>query len=201
MFFIVGTAGTALAGAHLTPPGPEDPKGIETIHMAYECDTFTPGKPNVHLPGADLAAPGDGYRYTIILNDQYADNPDYEIVQAFAGLHIDDYDAGKEGDKAPEWGRILINGKPMKTTKIFPFDKREPQSSERLEMISDLEFSPNPKRLMPPYIFDLTELFKKDKNVVFEITNVREDGSIDSDAPFGNFVVNRIGCHVWYKKK
>ena len=60
MFFVVGTAGMALAGSHYTPPGPMDPKGIEdTVHMAYECDTFTPGKPNVHLPGADLNGPGD----------------------------------------------------------------------------------------------------------------------------------------------
>jgi hypothetical protein len=85
---------------------------------------------------------------------------------------------------------------------MMPFDQREPESTELLEVISDLEYSPKPKEhLWPPYIFNVTEFFKQSNTVVLEITNVRKDGSIDTNAPFGNFVVNRIGCHVWYKKK
>ena len=202
MFFIVGTAGIALAGAHLTPPGPMDPKGIETVHMVYECDTFTPGKPNIHLPGADLNGPGDSYRYTLIRDDKYANDPDYEIVNAVAGVHIDDYDWSKEsGDREPEWGRILVNGKPMKYVIMLPTDKRQPESSEFIEIVSDAEISQEGGPLMPPYIFSLTEEAKKSKMLVFEVTNLRKDGSVDGDAPFGNFVVNRIGYHVWYKKK
>jgi len=202
MFFIVSTAGIALAGSHLTPPGPMDPKGVETVHVAYECDTFTPGKPNVHLPGADLAGPGDVYRYTLIRNDKYANDPNYEIFSASAGVHIDDYDWSKEsGDRQPEWGRILVNGTPRKYDIRFPTDKRKPGSSEVMEMVSDAEISAEGGPLRPPYIFVVTEDAKKSKMLIFEITNLRKDGSVDSDEPFGNFVVNRIGYHVWYKKK
>jgi hypothetical protein len=202
MFFVLVTAGITFAGAHYTPPGPMDPKGFgETVHMAYECDTFTPGKPNVHLPGADLKGPGDLYRYTMFRDDKYANDPNYEVVHAIVGVHIDDYDASKDGDKEPEWGKILINGEPMNYPIIFPPDKRKPGSSEFMEMFSDIEISPNPKHLMPPYIFNVTELAKENKFLVFEIMNLRKDGTIDGDAPFGDFVVNRIGYHVWYKKK
>jgi hypothetical protein len=202
-FFILGTAGMALGGPHLTPPGPMDPKGIETVHMAYGCDTFNPGKPNVHLPGADLNGPGDIYRYTLIRDDKYANDPNYEIVNATAGVHIDDYDWSKEsGDKEPEWGRILVNGRPMTYVIMFKeTDKREPGSSEFVEMVSDAEISAEGGPLMQPYIFDVTEDAKKSKMLIFEVTNLRKDGSTDSDAPFGDFVVNRIGYHVWYKKK
>lgn len=202
MIFILSTANATFAGTYLVPPGPMDPKNMETVHMAIECDTFTPGKPDVHLPGADLAGPGDVYRYTIIRDDKFAKNPNYEVFKALVGIHIDDYDASKDGgDKAPEWCRILINGKSMSNLIMLPFDKRKPESTDLLEVTSDLEYSPNPDKLWPPYIFNVTELFKQGNSVVFEITNVRKDGSLDSNAPFGNFVVNRIGCHVWYKKK
>lgn len=202
LFWVFGSVGFVLAGAHLEAPGPMDPKGIETVHMAYENNTFTPGKPFVHLPGVDLAGPGDSYRYTIIRDDKYANDPNYEIVNAIIGVHIDDYDANKEGDRTPEWGKILLNGKPMTTVKLLPFDTMAPQSTKILEMVSDLEFSPEPdKKLFPPYIFNVTELFKKQKDNIIEVINLRQDGSIEGDAPFGDFVINRIGCHVWYKKK
>ena len=202
MFFVLGAFGIAGAGSHLIPPNPErDPKGSD-VHMAYECETFTPGKPNKHLPGTDLNGPGDTYRYTLIRDDEYANDPNYEIVNAVAGVHIDDYDWSKEsGDREPEWGRILINGKPMKYDIIFPTDKRKPESSDFIEIVSDAEISPGGGPLMPPYIFNVTEAAKKSKKLVFEITNLRKDRSVNGDAPFGNFVVNRIGYHVWYKKR
>ncbi|MFC1863225.1 hypothetical protein ACFL1Z_04645 [Thermodesulfobacteriota bacterium] len=203
---IVGSAGIALAGAHFTPPSPMDPKGIETVHMAYECDTFTPGVPgktaNVHLPGVDLAGPGDVYRFTIIRDDAYANDPNYEVVRVIIGVHIDDYDWSKaSGDMKPEWGSILIGGEPMNYVIMFPWDKRKPASSAFMEIVSDAEVSKDPKQLMPPYIFDTTALFKENQSVVIEIANLRNDGRIGGGAQFGNFVVNRIGCHVWYKKK
>ena len=67
-------------------------------------------------------------------------------------------------------------------------------------MDSDAEISGDGP-LMPPYIFELTEDAKKSKWLVFEVINLRKDGSVDGDAPFGDFVVNRVGFHVWYKKK
>jgi hypothetical protein len=170
--------------------------------MAYECDTFTPGKPNVHLPGADLNGPGDVYRHTLIRDDKYANDPNYEVVNAGCGVHIDDYDWSKEsGDKEPEWGRILVNGTPRNYGIVFPNDKREPGSSEFVEMVSDAEISAEGGRLDPPYVFDVTEDTKKSKMLVIEVINLRKDGSVDGDAPFGDFVVNRVGYHVWYKKK
>jgi hypothetical protein len=174
--------------------------------MAYECDTFTPGVPgktaNVHLPGADLAGPGDVYRFTIIRNDAYANDSNYEVERAIIGVHIDDYDWGKaSGDTKPEWGSILINGEPMTYLIMLPWDKRKPASSAFMEIVSDAEVSKNPNQLMPPYIFDTTDLFKENQSVVIEIVNLRNDGRIGGGAQFGNFVVNRIGCHVWYKKK
>ena len=204
MFFVLLPLGIAYAGAHFTPPGPMDPQGIEgLVHMAYEVDPFTPGKPNVHVPGADLNGPGDNYRYTLIRDDKYANDPSYYIFRATAGVHIDDYDWSREyGDKEPEWGRILVNGTPRTYLILFKkTDKREPGSSEFVEVVSDAEISAVGGSLSPPYIFDVTEDAKKSKMLIFEITNLRKDGSVDSDAPFGSFVVNRIGYHVWYKKK
>ena len=203
MFFVFLTSGIAFGGAHFIPPGGMDPKGIDdTVHMAYECNTFTPGKPNVHLPGADLAGPGDVYRYTLIRDDKYANDPNYEIVNAGAGVHIDDYDWSKaSGDGNPEWGRILVNGKPMEYGIVMPNDKRKPALSDFIEMVSDAEITPEGRSLFPPYVFNVTEEAKKSKMLVFEVINLRKDGSINGDAPFGNFVVNRIGYHVWYKKK
>jgi len=202
IFFVLIPLGFAYGGAHVMPLNPErDPKGSE-VHMAYECATFTPGKPNVHMPGADLNGPGDIYRYTLIRDDKYANDPNYVILNAIAGVHVDDYDWSKaSGDGNPEWGKILVNGKPMEYLILLPTDKRKPALSDFIEMVSDAEISAEGGPLMPPYIFNVTEEAKKSKMLVFEIINLRKDGSVNGDAPFGNFVINRIGYHVWYGKK
>lgn len=190
------------ADAHLIPPAPNDPAGSE-VHIAYESDTFTPSSGGKQLPGAAFAAPGDSYRFTLIREDKYANDSSYEIVKAIAGVHIDDYDWSREsGDTEPEWGEILINGKTMNTITIVPWDKRAPESSGLLEVTSDAEVSRLDGRLIPPYVFDVTEETKKGKWLIFKVTNIRKNGStsVDGDAPFGSFVVNRIGYHVWYKK-
>ena len=67
-------------------------------------------------------------------------------------------------------------------------------------MFSDAEIAGDGP-LIPPYIFDLTEDVKKSKWLIVEVTNLRKDGSVDCDTPFGDFVVNMFGYHVWYKKK
>jgi hypothetical protein len=199
---LFGVLSTAMAGSHEMPPNPErDPEGT-AVHMAYECNTFTPGKPNTHVPGADLNGPGDMYRYTLIRDDKYANDPSYEIIKAIVGVHVDDYDWNKDsGDTKPEWGKILINGKAMEYMIVFPGDKRKPASSEFVEIVSDAEITPKGLPLMPPYIFNVLEEAKKGKTITFEVTNLRKDGSVKGSAEFGNFVVNRIGYHVYYKKK
>lgn len=192
----------AFSGAHLIPKGVTDPTDAD-IHIAYESDTFITGKVYKQIPGADLAAPGDNYRFTIIREDEFANNPNYEVVLAVAGVHIDDYDLQKNlKDSELEWGEILINGNPMNTIIQIPNDKREPQSSKLIEIMSDKEVSNPNGPLMPPYIFNVTKEAKLGKWLTVNITNVRKDGSrtIDGTAPFGRFVVNRVGYHVWYKK-
>ena len=207
--FAIGFASLAsiqlsYAASYLMPAADRDPEGSD-VHIAYENDTFTPNtEGNIHLPGAALSIPGDTYKFTLLREDKYAKDPNYEIVKAIAGVHIDDYDWSKaSGDAKPEWGRILINGKVVKTTPTFPWDKRSSESSELLEMVSDAEVSKSPTNLLPSYIFDVTEQAKKAKWLTFEITNTREDGStdIEGEAAYGSFVVNRVGYHVWYKKK
>ena len=205
MVFIMASTGAVFAGSHLMPQGhPIAPEGTDA-HYAYEWDTFTPGakgKPNVQLPGADLAGPGDTYRYTVFIDDKYANNPDYEIIRAVLGVHIDDYDASREGgDGKPEWGSITINGEPRTCLVADSEGERSPKSTKFQEIVSDAEVSPNPKRLDPPYVFQITDLVKQSKVLVIEVKNLRQDGSIEGDAPFGDFVVNRIGVHVFYKKK
>lgn len=195
MFFVVGTAGIAFAGAHYTPPGPMDPKGVKSIHYAYENATFTPGEKGKNVqPGLDLAQPGDSYRYTIVLDDKCSNDPKYAIHSAIIGIHIDDT------DKVDKWAKILIDGKTVTFKPFLPFDKRGPIPSGLIKVISDKEFSPG-ERMMPPYILNVTDLMKKNKKIVIEITNLRKDGSIDGNAPFGSFIINRIGCHVYYVEK
>ena len=201
MFFVLIPFGIAFGGAYVMPPSERDPKGTE-VHIAYEHATFTPGKPNVILPGAELNGPGDIYRYTLIRDDKYANDPNYVILDAVVAVHIDDYDWSKEsGDGKPEWGKILVNGKPMEYVIALPTDKRKPALSDFIEMVSDAEITPEGRSLFPPYIFNVTEEAKKSKVLVIEVINLRKDGSINGDAPFGNFVVNRFGHRVWYGKK
>jgi hypothetical protein len=203
---VLGTMGTAYAGSFPAPPSKADPPG--SFRIFYEWDNFfpgesdtTPGKSDVHKPGADLQGPGDAYRYTVMRDDQYGDNPNYEVVRAMIGIHIDDYDWNREsGDGKPEWGKILINGQPAKALKFSPVDPREPALTDFVEIVGDEEISPK-GAFIPPYIFMVTDEFKNSKSLTVEIVNLRKDGSVDGTAPYGDFVVNRIGAHVWYKKK
>ena len=47
-----------------------------------------------------------------------------------------------------------------------------------------------------PYIFNVTDLLK-DNKLVLEVTNLRKDGSIDGDAPCGDFTVLRALSIRW----
>jgi hypothetical protein len=201
VFFIVSLTGTAFSEGYLIPLGKKDPKGT-VAHMAYEWDNLIiKGKEEIHKPGADLQGPGDTYRYTIIIDNEYHGNPNYKILKAVIGIHIDDYDWIKgSGDTKPEWGKILINGSPAKFLVISPRDKRKPASSEFMEIAGDEEISP-PNRLIPPYVFNVKDIIQNNDTVTIEIVNLREDGSTNSDAPYGNFIVNRVGSHIYYGKK
>lgn len=173
------------------------PKGAD-VHMAYEWSTYNPAKPEAHAPGAVLAGPGDSYSYTVVRRDDYAGNPDYEILQAIIGVHIDDSDAANVGKK---WGSILVNGKALPFAVVVSTDKRSGEPTDFVEIISDATLTGQPGSSTPPYIYDVKPLLDAGKEVRVTITNLRADGSVDSDADFGGFVVNRIGAHVWYKKK
>ena len=199
VFFVLCSIGIVYAASYPAPPDKNDPPG--SFRIFYEWDNFIVGKPNVHKPGADLQGPGDSYRFTVIRNDKWANDPSLEVVQSMIGVHIDDYDWSKAGgDSKPEWGKILVNGKPAQYVIFSPVDKRKPDSSEFMEIVGDEEISPEGAEI-PPYIFVITDEMKKSKSVTIEIINLRSDGTTNSNAPYGNFIVNRVGCHVWYKKK
>lgn len=175
-----------------------DPAGSD-VHMAYEWSTFDPAAPEAHAPGAVLSAPGDSYSYTVLMVDEYAGNLDYEILRAIIGVHIDDSTPGAPTQK---WGSILINGK------AYPFmvmnaakDKRTAKPTDHVEIISDATLTGNPGSSTPPYIYNVQDILEAGQDVRVTITNLNAQGAPDRSAAFSGFVVNRIGAHVWYKKK
>jgi hypothetical protein len=202
MFVLFGYFGLVCAEPIIHAPSEWDPPNTEA-HLAYEWATYVPD--SALLPGADLNAPGDMIRHTIMIDDKYSKDPNYKILKVEVGVHIDDYDWSKgSGDQKPEWGSIRVNGRPMMNVIYSPDDKRKAESSIFMEIVSDVEMSPEGKA-WPSYVFEwtgksLAEAVKK-KSFVVEVKNLRKDGSVDSDAAFGNFVVNRMGLHVYYGKK
>ena len=180
VFFVLGTLGIVYAASYPAPPDKNDPPG--SFRIFYEWDNFEPGKPNIQKPGADLQGPGDSYRFTVIRDDKWANDPSLEVVQSMVGVHIYDFDWTKAGgDSKPEWGKILVNGKPAQFVIFSPVDKRKPASSEFLEIVGDEEISPEGAEI-PPYIFVITDEMIKSKSVTIEIINLRSDGSTHSNA-------------------
>lgn len=207
MSLVIGFSGVVIAadppkggGPPPLPPGHEK----EDVENAIMPDTKKP-----QLPGLDLNGPGDVWRYTFFLDKKHL-NDDWKLTQAVVALHIvdPDYDREAKKDGAPEWARITVNGKPVKTW-TPPFlagigyrKGQEPFSTELVELDDEAEAHPSGKP--PAYIFNPLELedaFKKAGKVVIEVTNVREDGSIEGSAPFGSFIVLRSGLHFVWKKK
>ena len=190
----------ALAETHAYVENPDagwDPKGTD-VHMAYEWATFNPHAPEKHGPGAVLSAPGDTYRYTALRADKYAGNPEYEVLRAIVGVHIDSSNPEKPGKK---WARITINGVARTFVVMIPADTRQPASTHHVEIISDAQLTGNPGSSVPPFVFDVTDIMVRGEDVAVETTNLRSNGHIEGEAAFGGFVINRIGVHVWYKKK
>ena len=114
------------------------------------------------------------------------------------GVHTLDPEYTKEsGDGAKEWGRILIDGKPRALIGASFAAKglKEGEIKDFMEIASDPEAKGS-----PPYIYNVLD-FVKDGKLVLEVINVRKDGSIDGDAPFGDFMVLRAGLHLFWKKK
>ena len=183
------------------PENPDwDPEGAD-IHLAYEWSTYDIENPAEHAPGAVLSAPGDMYSYTVIRSDNYANNEDYEIVKAIVGIHIDDATHSKlDTPNQQKWGRIEVNGEPRPFIVTIEQDVRVAHPTELVEIISDQTLTGEPGSSVPPYIFDVKDDLENGKDVRVTITNLRKDGQIQSKAPFGGFVINRVGAHVWYKK-
>ena len=67
---------------NLSKEAKNDPPG--SFRIFYEWDNFTPVKPNVHKPGADLQGPGDSYRFTAIRDDKWSNDPSLEVVLIFS---------------------------------------------------------------------------------------------------------------------
>jgi hypothetical protein len=191
---------TAVLGAVFSPVFAAS--GNEAIRVTYEMPNFVDG---VQLgPGIHLNAPGDSYRYTFIIDDEYSNDPSDRIEIAQVGVHILDTDWNSEsGDAAPEWGRILINGQTQDWVHLdfleqFNYRSGEtPSSSALYEIEDDNEVGTVP---LPPYIFDVTTIARRDRGLTIEVINLRQDGSMDSDAPFGDFDILRIGFAVTWKK-
>ncbi|PHR91735.1 MAG: hypothetical protein COA69_11150 [Robiginitomaculum sp.] len=191
------SSGLAETRAHNKGLDASDPKGAD-VHMAYEWATYNPNAPQARAPGAVLTAPGDSYRYTAIRDDDFAHNPDYEVLYAIVGFHLDSSDPEHPGEK---WAKVLVNGEARPFLVMFDLDTRKTGSSGLLEVISDAQFSGEAGSSYPPFVYDVTDILKTGADVNVQITNYRKDGQIEGDAPYGGFVVNRVGVHVWYKKK
>lgn len=181
---------TALA---MTAPGlaaaqsPLDPQEGE-FYVPYEMNVYDTAA-GEQGPGFQLATPGDMIRYTYVIDNEYANDPNYEISRVIFGVHILDKDRDDfETDTAPEWGQVLVNGKPG--NHFF-----EGFSTEFMEMKSDTE---NMGR--PPYVFGGPEVVQ-DNQVVLEVINLNSEGGTDRSAPYGDFNVLRGGLHIFYKEK
>ncbi|MDB4443941.1 hypothetical protein N9174_01200 [bacterium] len=188
MFLILVMAGVVGAGPK---PGPGE------SHVPYEMAVFKPPD-GPQGPGTHLNAPGDTYRFTYLINDKYSKDPAYVLKRVTFGIHILDPEYSKaSGDGPQEWGRILIDGKPREMIGRAYGNKgaKKGEIKDFMEMASDPEAKGS-----PPYIYAVTD-FVKDGKLVLEVTNLRKDGSIDGDAPFGDFIVLRAGLHLFYVKK
>ncbi len=194
----VTTSAIAETVAHRMEKDPGWDPADSDQHVAYEWSTFDVQNPAAHAPGAVLSAPGDMYSYTVLMADEFALDPDYEIVRASIGIHIDDSDPSNPGRK---WGRIEVNGAVHPFVIFSKNDTRTPSDTDLVEIISDATLTGRPGSSMPPYIFDIKQELDAGRNVRISIINLRQDGTLDSEAPFGGFVVNRVGAHVWYKKR
>jgi len=169
-------------------------------HVAQEMPIYNAAEKQQRA-GIPLNAPGDHYRYSYLIDNQYANNTNFVLEKATIGVHILDADYQADtGDMQPEWGQILLNGRAhhwihYPAAKDYRLDEK-PELTSLIEIVSDDETSG-----MPPYIFDVTQLLKIQKNkLVLDITNLREDGEIEGDAAFGDFTILRAGLHLYYKQ-
>jgi hypothetical protein len=159
-------------------------------------------------PGTHLIGPGDNYRYTFFTNPKYVNNPNVKLQSAMVGVHFIDKDwTENQGDAHSEWARVLFNGKPMTwfvPGMLVKSDYRKgdtPHSSELFEIEGECEAHSSCR--YPAYVFDVTALEDEIKQgkLVIEVTNLRKDGTDhtqQSNAPFGDFILLRVGNHfVW----
>lgn len=176
-------AGTAF-GAGAPPPGPGE------THVPYEMGVFD-ATTQVQSVGTHLATPGDRYRYTYVIDDEYFGNEQYKLERALFGVHILDADySGDSGDGAPEWGAILIDGEARTTV------GKAGVLTDLVEMKSDPEIPSG----LPPYIYVVTDLVIDDGKLVLEVVNLNSNGGEDMSADYGDFNMLRAGLHLYYSK-
>lgn len=181
---IASLAANPASSAGAPPAGPGE------THVPYEMEVFDI-KSQVQSPGVHLAAPGDTYRYTYVINDEFAGNPEYKLERALFGVHILDPDFNKaDGDSKPEWGTILIDGATATTVGKSGF------KTDLLEIKSDPEIASG----LPPYIFSVADQILDDGKMVLEVTNLNQKGGTDMSAEYGDFNVLRAGLHLYYSK-
>lgn len=185
-----------LCGSVAIAGGPPAKDGETKV--SYEMATFDE-ETSTQNGGAELNGPGDIYRYTYFIKDDYIKNPDYKLARAIIGVHIIDDDFVDGVDKAPEWGSITLDGAPQKWIK-FPVPGHREDEEPALTGLDEIDSDPE-QGGFPPYIFNVPELIAEDGKLVLEVTNLREDGSVDGDAAFGDFTVLRAGLHLFYTKR
>ncbi|WP_417672184.1 hypothetical protein [Roseibium sp.] len=187
---LLATGSTVLAGG---PPAQDGETKVSHEMATLDVKTET------NTGGAELNAPGDTWRYTFIIEDEYINNPNYEVARAIMGVDMLDDDYVDGVDQEPEWGKILLDGEPRKWVELGAPGYREGEKSA-LTDLDEIDTLPETADL-PPYVFFVPELIAEDGRLVLEVTNVREDGSIDGDAAYGDFIVLGAGIHVYYKEK
>lgn len=172
----------------------------EEVAKAYEMVVYHDS--GIQDGGLPLAYPGDRYRYTFVIDDEFSRDPNRYIKNAIVGIHIIDDDWQAEvGDTAPEWGTILIDGiaqkwvKPPHLTAYHYHQADEPALSLAMEIQSEFEVSSS-EGGVPPYIFNVTEKVEANRRLTVEVINVDQLGNETPKSTFGDFTVLRIGLRV-----
>ncbi|MBU2978552.1 hypothetical protein [Alteromonas sp. C1M14] len=176
------------------------PSEAKEVAKAYEMAVFNGEQ--AQSGGLPLAYPGDRYRYTFVLDDEYSQDSQMYIKNAIVGVHIIDEDwHAEQGDGEPEWGTILIGDtartwiKPAHLTSYDYHQGDTPVITQGIEIQSEYEVS-NYAGGVPPYIFAVTEEVEQNRYLTVEVINTNAKGETTMTPPYGDFTLLRIGLRV-----